>query len=181
MRRNGFGRSVLFAAAAGAAWPAFALLAGPLLGPRAALSLYLVAVAALYVAVLRSAPARGLAAALAVLGFGGALMAVGCGPREVAVGAALAVGVCRSGILHRARTARALAIELGLLGGGLLLARFLAAPGLLGIALGIWGFFLVQSADFLIGGVRERSAGPAGVDPFERARRRLTELLAEER
>ncbi|RIL01431.1 MAG: hypothetical protein DCC71_17730, partial [Proteobacteria bacterium] len=64
-----------------------------------------------------------------------------------------------------------------LLGGGLALARFVAAPGALGIALALWSFYGVQSAFFLAGGVRERAADGAGADRFERARRRALALL----
>jgi hypothetical protein len=45
------------------------------------------------------------------------------------------------------------------------------------VAFAIWGFFLVQSFFFLLGGVAERAATPAGLDPFEVARARAVALM----
>ena len=179
MRWNSFGRSLAFAALAGAAWPAFALAASPAIGTRATLSLYLVACAAIYVAGLTPRRVHGIGAAIVAAMLSALFAAVTREPGVVALGAASGVGVCRSGLLYRARTGRALATEIGLLGGGLLLARFLAAPGVLGVALGLWGFFLVQSGFFLIAGVTERPVDASGIDRFESARRRALALLEE--
>jgi hypothetical protein len=96
-----------------------------------------------------------------------------------ALGAAIALGLARSGLLYRSRGARGIAIEALLLGGGLVLARFLMATGVLGPALALWGFFLVQSAFFAIGGPQMREAAVVG-DRFESARRRALALLEEE-
>jgi hypothetical protein len=68
-------------------------------------------------------------------------------------------------------------METCLLAGGLGLSRFLAGPNPLQIALAIWGFFLVQSFFFLVGGVAERAEVAAGLDPFELARARALALL----
>ena len=177
MRWNGFGRSLLFAALAAAAFPIFALVANPLLGWAPALSLYLVGIAAVYAAGLaprrsRAALAAGIASAL---GVGVLLLAPSVG--TVAAGAALIVGVCRSGILYRSRRARALVMETCLLAGGLALARFLAGPDTAQMAFAIWGFFLVQSFFFLLGGVTARTETTAGLDPFEVARSRALALM----
>ena len=146
---------------------------------RAALSIYLVASAAIYVAGLTPRRVHGVGAAIVVALLGALFAAVTREPEVVALGTAIGVGVCRSGLLYRARTGRALATEIGLLGGGLLLARFLAAPGVLGVALALWGFFLVQSGFFLIGGVAERRGDTRGIDRFETAHRRALALLEE--
>ena len=180
MSWNGFSRSLVFAAVAAAGWPAFSLVAAPLLGVGGALSLYLVLAAALHVFGIAPRPARGLVAALSALGLGVGVLALARGPADAAIGAALMLGVARSGILYRARTARAVIAEALLLGGGLALARFLLVPGPLGAALGIWGFFLVQSVYFLIGGVSERRPDAGNLDPFDLARTRLAALLEEE-
>jgi hypothetical protein len=177
MRADGFGRSLAFAAIAGVAWPAFALVAGPILGMRAALALYLVMGAAVYAGGLATSRVRAIGAALVAAAIGAAFACAGLDLGAVALGAAVGLGVARSGVVHRANAARALAVEALLLGGGLALARFLASPTLLGTALAIWGFGLVQSAFFAIGGVRERSGESGGPDRFERARRRAVELL----
>lgn len=178
MRENVFGRALLFAAAVAVAWPAVALLAAPLLGARAALAAYLVIVAVLHVGLLAPDRARAAGAVLATAGIAGLAWLLARDIAGVAAGAAVAIGVARSGLLHRARSARALAIEAALLGGGLLLARWLATPGPLGVALALWGFFAVQAWFFTIGGVRERARETDG-DRFERARRRALALLEE--
>jgi hypothetical protein len=176
MRWNGFGRSVAFAAVAGAGLPVAQALLAPALGVAGALRLTLVAVAVIYVAGLapraRASGAAGLAGAAA----GVVLLALPLGVHATAAGAAAWVALGRSGLLYRARPLRALATEALLLAGGLGLARFLAQGGVLGLALGLWGFLLVQSVFFLIGGVAPR--GPRGPeDPFERSRAELLALL----
>ncbi len=179
MRWNSFGRSLAFAALAGVGWPAFALMAAASIGTSAAISLYLVTSAAIYVAGLTPRRVHGAGAAIVAAVIGGAFAMVAREPGVVALGVAIALGVCRSGLLHRARAGRALATEACLLGGGLLLARFLAAPGALGVALAFWGFFLVQSGFFLIAGVAQRDGAAGGSDRFESARRRALALLEE--
>jgi hypothetical protein len=180
MRAHGFGRSVVFAALAAALYPAFVLLAGPLLGPARALPVWIVGSVAFYVAWLAPRRSHALVAGALAAVLGALVLALAQGPRDVAVGAALVLGVCRSGLLHQARPARAVALEAGLLLGGLSLARSVASPGLLGTAIGIWAFGLVQSAYFLVGGVRERSERAGDVDPFELAHTRALRLMEDE-
>jgi hypothetical protein len=177
MRWNGFARSLVFAALAAGAYPVFALPLNPVLGPAQTLSLYLIGIAVLYVAGLAPRRARAIATAgvASVLGVGVFLLAPSVG--TIAAGAALIVGVCRSGVLYRSRRARALVAEICLLAGGLGLARFLAGPDTLQVAFAIWGFFLVQSFYFLLGGVRERTETTPNLDPFEVARTRAMALM----
>jgi len=178
MRWHGFARTLAFAAAAAAGWPAFLLLAGPTLGARTALSIYLVGVTALYLAGLAPRRAQGICAGAAAAALGVAFLVFAPSPAFVALGAALGLGIGRSGLLYQSRPARALASEAALLGGGLLLARFLGGGrGALDVALAIWGFGLVQSLFFLLGGVCRRRDEAGSIDPFEVARRRLEELL----
>jgi hypothetical protein len=179
MRWNDFGRSLGFAAAVATAWPAFALFAAPLLGARTALALYLVAAATLCAFGIAPDRVRGAGAALATAALAGLALALARDVWDAAAGAALALGVARSALLYRARAARAVVLEAALLGGGLLLARWLATPGPLGVALALWGFFAVQAGFFAISGVRERRADPGGADRFEHARRRVLALLEE--
>ena len=63
MRWNGFARSLLFAAVAAGAFPIFALFANPVLGRASALSLYLLGIAAVYVAGLAPRRSRAVVAA----------------------------------------------------------------------------------------------------------------------
>jgi hypothetical protein len=176
LRWDSFGRTLLFGALAAAAWPAWALMLSRL-GHGTGLELYLVTLGAVYVAGLGTATSRGLGAALLALGFGAAVLLMARHPADVAIGSALAVGVCRSGFLYSHRPIRALLLEFALLGAGLAVAGWLATPGLLGVALAVWGFFLVQSLWFLVGGRKERTDTPDGVDPFEHARGRALALL----
>lgn len=75
----------------------------------------------------------------------------------------------------RRRPLRALAIEACLALLGLALARAVGGPGLVGGALSLWAFGLVESAWFLGGG----RAGPRhpAPDPFDEALRRAREVL----
>lgn len=177
MKWNGFGSSLAFALGAAAGWPVCALTLAPWIGASAALSLYLACVAAVYVFGLTADRARGLAAALLAGSLAAAFAAITRDPAVVALGAAIGIGLARSALLHRRSTPRAIATEATLLGAGLLLARFLAAPGLLGVALALWGFFLVQSVFFAIGGASERRGDAGAIDPFDRARRQMMEVL----
>jgi hypothetical protein len=175
---NGFGRSLLFAlvAAAGAVVTS-TLTPYPFAAPLL-LRAYLVGCAVLYAAGLAARPRAALRAAAAGAGLGLLLLLLPLGLPGTALGAAAIVAVLRSGLLYRARPLRAAASEALLLAGGLLLAAFLtdARPFGIPLGLGVWGYFLVQSVFFLIGGVTPRRAeGP--LDPFERARAELLALL----
>ena len=134
------------------------------------------AVAALYCGGLaKSTPRR--ASTSVLVGIVGCVLAlVARGTPELCLALAVALGVVRSGLVHRTAPARAVALEAGLLLGGLLFARFLAA-GLLATALGVWGFLLVQSCFFLVGGIGASAADRRRPDPFEEAYARATEVL----
>jgi hypothetical protein len=56
-------------------------------------------------------------------------------------------------------------------------ARFLAAATPFATALAVWGFFLVQSVFFLVGGVQPRREPGPQPDPFEDAHARALALL----
>lgn len=175
MGANGFGRSLLFGALAGAGLLAGLVLLAPAVPPRALLGLALPALAVLYVMGIAPSPRRGLA--------GGALAAVLAapllllGPAASAVGAAAVVSLCRSAFLYRARPLRALAVEGALGVAGLGLGHHLAGPGAASWALAVWGYFLVQSLFFLVGGTRPRGVDEPAADPFDTARERLLSLL----
>jgi hypothetical protein len=174
---NTFGRSAVFAAAAGCGVMPWLLAAAPLLGVHRALAVYLVAAAAAYVTAIAPSLRRGLGAGLFVSLLGAELAALPHALPELALGLAMVVALARSGFLFRARPGRALALELTLVAGGLLFARFLAGSSLLSVGLALWGFLLVQSVFFLVGGVRERQAGAARTDPFDAAYERASALL----
>jgi hypothetical protein len=176
MRVDSFGRSAAFAAVAALVWMPWAMLVGPFLGVPAARALYLIAVAALYCGGLAKSPPRRASTTL-VVGVVGLLLAlVARGTPELCLALAAALGVVRSGLVHRTAGGRAVAAETILLVVGLLFARFLAT-GALATALGVWGFLLVQSCWFLIGGAPARAEDRRHPDPFEAACARATEVL----
>jgi len=174
---NSFGRSTIFAALAALVVSAWLPLAAPLFGGRLALMLYLAAVIAIYVTGLGPSRMRGLRAGLvtAVLGCGLVLVARTLG--EVALGLAVLLAAARSGFFYRSPPARAFAVEATLVIVGLLFARFLAGSSIVSVMLAVWGFLLVQSLFFLVGGVRARSASSAHRDPFDAAHQRAVLLL----
>jgi hypothetical protein len=139
----------------------------------------LVACAVVYAASLADRASRALAAGALAGALATLFLALSRDVGDVAVGAAIAVGVARSGFLTRRRPLRAIALEALLLAGGLAAARAFFSPGLAGVALALWGFFLVQSLAPLVGGASPRRAAPEGVDPFEHARARAEALLDE--
>lgn len=178
-------RSLVFAAAAGLAAPLFVALTRPVVGGANALSLYAIAVAAVYVFGLATRPGLGLGAASGLVLPTLALWLFGASPGEVAFLSAGLIGVMRSAWLRRDRRpeagfARAFAIEAVLVGLGLGLGAWTGQGAFFPVAMGVWSFFLVQSAFFLVGGpaaLEARMAAPRDVDPFEAAVRRAWSLL----
>jgi len=176
MRWNGFGSSLVFAAVGAAGLALAALVLVPPLHLRTLVAVYAVAAASLYVMGIAPSRARGLAAGALASALGVGLLLLPLRLPGLLIGAALVVSLCRSGFLYRSRPLRAVALEAALCGGGLALASLLAEGGVASLALGFWGYFLVQSVFFVIGGVapREQETPP---DPFDRARASLLALL----
>ena len=172
-----FVRSLGFAAIAAAALLVGTPLFASVVGERAAVRFLILAGVVACAAV--AAPSRGRALRAALLATAGSalLLALPLGLGTHALGAATLLGVCRSGVLYRSRPARAWLLELALLGTGLALAAFLAGGSLLRLALACWGFWLVQSGYFAVGGVAARPEDEAPEDPCERARTRILALL----
>ncbi|MCG8590064.1 MAG: hypothetical protein MJE66_12305 [Proteobacteria bacterium] len=174
-----FGRSLVFAALAAVGLLAVYAVAWPL-GLSQWLPAYLLATAVAYAIWL--APTWRRACVSGAVAFGLALLAAAftITVGDVAVAAALIVAVCRSAVAYRARPARALVLELGLAISGLVLARFLASDGgALAAALALWGYFLVQSAYFVLSWAAPRNGSSDAGDPFERTRERLEALLGD--
>jgi hypothetical protein len=80
-------------------------------------------------------------------------------------------------VLYRARPARAVFVELGLLGLGFVAARLLGGAGPFGLALGLWSYCLVQSLFFLLVTPEPRAAPAPPGDPFDAAHQRALGLL----
>lgn len=176
--RRGFARTLVFGALAALGVPAVWLLLAPLLGSSLVLGLYWVGLAIAYPVWIAGSLRRAVGAA-ALSGVGAlVLLALLPGLSVMAAGAALLVAAVRSGFLYRAPQPRLLVLEALLLVVGLTVANALATPGVLGMALAVWGYFLVQSLYFLLARPRPRAATPGG-DSFERASERLERLLDE--
>jgi hypothetical protein len=133
--------------------------------------------AAAYLVGLGANVRQGLVAA-ALLGISvGTIALVAPSERDIVLAAAIGLGVLRSGLLYRARFARALALEGALLCGGLLIAGRLFDGSLTSTVLAIWSFYLVQSAFFAVAGITARPDHARDVDPFDSARARALALL----
>jgi hypothetical protein len=192
LRWDGFGRSLAFAAFAAALLPVAVTFAGALLGGGEAARLYLIAAAGIYAIGLCPDRSRRVAA-FACAAFAGLVLALlPLDLRDTAIGAAGIVAFARGVLLPNAGRAsrsgatpsgghrgwRAVGIEIALGAAGLATAVWFARGGLLALCLAVWGYFLVQSAYFLIG-ARGSAAGEAR-DPFDRACARLQRLLEDD-
>jgi hypothetical protein len=179
LRWDSFTRSLAFAALAAAGLPVAVTFAGALFGAESAARLYALAAAGVYAIGL--CPDRGRrVAALAFVAFAGAILALlPLDLRATAVGAAGIVALVRGALLAEGRPLRALAIEAVFGAAGLAAAAHFARGGLFALCLAFWGYFLVQSGWFLIGG-RAAGAGEMARDPFDRARARLVRLLEDD-
>lgn len=187
----GFGRTLGFAACVGLAAPIALALLRPLVGGGGALTVYAIGSTALYAAGLARGTTRGMAAAGVLLASGLALLLAGAGTYSTLLAMALLLGVVRSGWLcgggrtsaGRDSFIRSFGVEAALVGGGLGLASVLASGSFFPISLALWGFFMTQSAFFLIGGRDAIRASPSdraydpSADAFDAVTRRAHGLL----
>jgi len=179
MRGNSLVGSLAFAALAALGSIPWMMVAGRLLAAPVALGIWCLGAAVVYVAWIAESWSRALViGALA----GGLALLVGVltpMPAGAIVGGGSILAIARSGFLYRGKPARVLVVEGLLVGGGLLLARWLADASLLATGLAIWSFFLVQSLFFLIGGMHKRPSEEVTGDPFERACQQAIALMEE--
>jgi hypothetical protein len=177
IRTDSFLRCIAFAAAAAVGAVAWLVCMAPIMGGRRALGLWLVGLTASYVGGLAGRPYRRVAVAMVTAAVGVALFVVMPGLRELTLVLVVVLGVGRTVCVPRATPLRAVATEACLLAGGLAFAEIVGGPSVRGVALGVWGFFLVQSFFALMpaGGARARAAGAA--DSFEAAHARALALL----
>jgi hypothetical protein len=185
---NRFASSLFFALGVAAFYPIYERVAVAFLGKGPALDMYLLSSASLYLLGIARSPAKGLAAAAAAFAAGGLLTLGGVIGTQLAMALGLLIGFFRSGFLQRGDRndfRRRLAREIVFIGGGLGLGFYLgrgaADPG----ALALWGFYLVQSSFFLLGGqaASDRESRTPGTDPdeFSKAVKRAKEVLAQSR
>lgn len=177
MRMGTFSGSLAFGALAALGATAFLVATRPLLGGSVAWSVYCTAVAVVYLVAIAPDRSRGLRIGCLAGALGLVSLLVAPNSMVAVLGAVLLLGLMRSGFVFRAKPGRALVVELGLLSGGLVLANALADTGSLGPALAMWGFFLVQSVYFLIGGIGTRSGPSPGIDPFQEALSKAIEIM----
>ncbi len=186
---NRFGTSLLFAVLVAGFYPIYFGLTGFWLGHGLAFSIYVLVTAGIYLFGIAKRPTPGLGAAFATVACGGLLLVSGGTGFELVLLTALLVGVFRSGLLNPGtrmrggQFGRRFAREFGLLAAGLLLAKFFAQGAVFPGAFALWGFYLVQSGFFLLGGKAVRDRSPqtplATPDPFAAALKRAREVLCE--
>ncbi|HXV60549.1 MAG TPA: hypothetical protein VEK15_07645 [Vicinamibacteria bacterium] len=175
-----FARSLGYGVVAALALTPFLLLIGPILGRGSAIALASVLAVSGYLTVVAPSRIQGLRVGLLALAAGLLLLGL-AEPPSVLLGAGVLLSVFRSGFLFRSRPARALLVEGSLLGAGLVLARLLASGGdALSLSFALWGFFLVQSLFYLVGGVSAAGSTQTAEDPFTRACREAARLMEDE-
>jgi len=179
MRVNGLTSSLCFGAAASIAFVFLQPLAAPLLGSPNVIACYLSGCTIVYAALLGSTPRRAIRNATAAMMGAILVVMVSNGMQGLAIGLASVLALVRSGLEYSTRPARALVLEMLLGGSALAFASWVASPGWLGDAAGLWAFALVQSLYFLVPGRFRKGAEAAVGDPFESARERLLALLEE--
>jgi hypothetical protein len=179
MRWNGFGGSLCFAAIAAAGFAPFALLISPLWGLGETLIAYAWLTAVAYPLGLGMNARRGLgsAAGTACAAVLLAVLDAGAGANLLAAAACLAFA--RSGLVYERRLPRALILEALLVFGGLAVAEQMIGRSTTSAVLAIWGFYLVQSVFFLVGGARWERTRPQPADPFDAAYDRALAVLDE--
>jgi hypothetical protein len=179
MRSNGLTKTLCFGAAAAIAFVFAQHLAAPLVGSGDVFVFYMSGCTIAYAAMLGSTPRR--AARNAAAAFMGTVLVVmiTSGMGGFVIGLTSVIALVRSGLEYSRGPARGLVIELLLGGLGLGFASWVASPGWLGTAAGLWAFSLVQSLYFLVPGLGRKESETGLGDPFERARERLLGLLEE--
>ena len=175
MTVRSFGGTLSFGVAAGLGFPGFAVLSSPALATQTALWLWIALGAIAYSALLghdwRERISGAFLAALFVIP--AALLTSGIA--GIAMGAALAVAIARSRLLGASQLPRTIALESVLAGLGFAFVAALGGPGWLPISLAIWGWFLVQSLYFLVGGGAPAPSGE--IDPFDLAHDQARRIL----
>lgn len=182
---NRFGASLLFAAFVAGIYPFYASSTELLLGRQLAFPAYVLTSAAIYLVGISHKPTLGLGAALAILGSGTLLLLAGASGSQLVLVTAVLIGVFRSGLLQGRDShnfGRRFAREAVFIGVGLALAAYFSDGGVFPEAFALWGFYLVQSGFFLLGGsaARDRSERRSNLNPdaFDAAVRRAKEVLA---
>ncbi len=179
MRVQNLTSSLAFGAAAAISFVFARHLAGPLLGSTNVFVFYLAGCTVAYAAMLGATPRRAARNAAAAFLGAGFVVLFSSGTVALVIGLCSVLGLVRSGLEYSTKGVRGLSIEMLLGGLGLGFGWWVASPGWLGNAAGLWAFALVQSLYFLVPGRSRKSRESDVGDPFERARERLLGLLEE--
>ena len=179
MTVRSFGGTLAFGVAAGLGFPGFAVLSSSVLGTHTALWLWIALGAIAYSALLgHDWPGRVTGAFVAAL-FVVPTALLTSGIAGIAMGAALAVAIARSRLCGAGQVPRTVAVEAVLAALGFAFVAALGGPGWFPISLAIWGWFLVQSLYFLLGG-RSAPAPTGEIDPFDLAHDQARRILEQE-
>jgi hypothetical protein len=176
MRLGNLAGSLAFAAIAGLATVAYTLIAPPLLGFTTAWLWWCLLLTAGYLVVIAPSLGRGIRIGMLSAAIGVGIHMLAPGSAAAMLGMTVLLGLMRSGFLFPRRLARALAVELGLGSVAGVLAGALAGPSSLSLGIAVWGFFLVQSLFFVIGGL-EVGAPAVTEGAFEKAHRQAVTLM----
>ena len=168
--------NLLFAAIAGLATVAYSLIAPPLFGFSTAWLWWCLFLTVRYLVAIAPNLGRALRIGMLAGAIGVGICVVAPGEGAALLGIAMLLGLMRSGFLFPRRLARSVAVELGLAGLSGLLAGSLAGPSSLSLGIAVWGFFLVQSLFFVIGGIQVRRPDGAE-DAFAKARREAMRVM----
>ena len=177
MNVRSFSGTLFFGIAAGVGFPGFSLLTAPVLGGAGAFQVWVALGAIAYAALLGIGWRERIIGAFTASAFVVPAALLADGIVGLIAGAALAVAVARSYLLGTDRIARTIAIETVLAVFGFAFVRSLGGAGLFPIALAIWGWFLVQSLYFLIGGGLPRPTASGDVDAFDLAHERANAIM----
>jgi len=179
MRLGSLFGNLLFAAIAGLATVAYSVIAPPVLGFKGFSTAWLwwcLFLTVSYLVAIAPNLGRGLRIGILAGAIGVGICLVAPGEGAALLGMTMILGLMRSGFLFPRRLARAVAVELGLAGFSGLLAGSLAGPSSLSLGIAVWGFFLVQSLFFVIGGIEVWRPGVTE-DAFEKARREAMRMM----
>jgi hypothetical protein len=179
MRVNSLVRSLFFAAVISAGFVLAEPLATRFMGLATFVAIYLMGCTIAYAGLIADTTGRAIRNTAVAGAASFVVLMITSGIAGLAVGLAGVLAFVRSGFEFSTRPARAIVVESMLAGLGLAFASWLASPGWPGIALGLWGFALVQSLYFLIPGHGQRISKPGVGDPFDQARDQLLRILEE--
>ena len=176
----GLARGLLFALFAGLGAVPFMLGLAGLLYPEVSLGVYMLGLTVVHVVVLAPTWRRALPAALLAAGLCFVLALCAPGLATATLGTLVVLGITRSALLYPRPLVRALAFEIALALPAAAAVVLVHDDSLLGNAVAVWSFWLVQSAFALLpGGAAAPDQAPH--DAFETAAAAAEQLMQRQR